>query len=330
MNTTKQRRIGSGPWVLVFVLGQYLLLMHASSRYNLRDARSLSPYSTAPATRADRPRSRREDDLYADSSVDFDAPVPSYEMETKKDTTRMSSISSSSDKLPRAHRIDRSKLPYKCGLVFFYHVPSTGGATINQWLLDEYTAPRIKGRQRKRKRRLDREDGDENISRDEETEDGGGGNGSNEAVATYFTQWGRNKDGSATQAQKAFVNGNDRHGGMGEFVRNIQRDEWRIAHCHHSSLHLNVSEHLLSSWRSAVEEQGCAFVANVMFRDPLSHAMSLYKHVDRFNSSRDVWTEHLGTKSRMGYWQTQLDYFLYNFIARNPVSCWHLFCRCDA
>ena len=42
---------------------------------------------------------------------------------------------------PWAHRIDRSNLPYKCGMVFSCKVPSTGGATINQWLMgyrDQY------------------------------------------------------------------------------------------------------------------------------------------------------------------------------------------------
>ncbi len=36
--------------------------------------------------------------------------------------------------IPRAHRIDKPKLPYKRGLVFFYHLPSTGGATNERWL----------------------------------------------------------------------------------------------------------------------------------------------------------------------------------------------------
>jgi len=48
--------------------------------------------------------------------------------------------------IPRAHRIDKSKLPYKCGLVFFYHLPSTGGATIKQWL-SKYTEINLKNQQ---------------------------------------------------------------------------------------------------------------------------------------------------------------------------------------
>jgi len=67
-----------------------------------------------------------------------------------------------------------------------------------------------------------------------------------------------------------------------------------------------------------VEDQGCAFVSTVMFREPLSHSLSLYKHIGRYQSSREAWTEHLRSKSEMGQWQTQLDYFLYNFLDRNP------------
>ena len=29
--------------------------------------------------------------------------------------------------------IPRTNLPYNCGVIFFYHIPSTGGASINQW-----------------------------------------------------------------------------------------------------------------------------------------------------------------------------------------------------
>ena len=183
--------------------------------------------------------------------------------------------------IPRAHRIERSNLPHKCGMVFFYHVPSTGGATIKQWLR-KY---------------------------------------SSQMNVPLFEHWVRNKDGSGVRkSEKVFIEGNRNHGGMNEFVTNITQNEWRISHCHHSSMHLNVTEHYLSEWRSAVEDQGCAFIANVMFRDPLGHALSLFKHIDRYDSSRDVWTKHLYTKSEMGQWQTQLDYFLYNFLDRNPYG----------
>jgi hypothetical protein len=124
-------------------------------------------------------------------------------------------------------------------------------------------------------------------------------------------------------APESFINGSEKSGkaGMREFVQNIGPNEWRTAHCHHNSLHLNVSEHLLYDWRKTVEDQGCHFIGNVMFRESLSHSLSLYKHIERYNSTRELfWSKHLSTKSELGYVATQLDFFLYNNLVRNPVS----------
>merc|ERR1712127_490425 len=57
-----------------------------------------------------------------------------------------------------------------------------------------------------------------------------------------------------------------------------------------------------------------------MFRDPLSHTISLAKHLQRFDSNRADWFEHFQNISALGPWQTQLDYFLYNLMARNPYG----------
>ena len=193
-----------------------------------------------------------------------------------------------------ARRItDRSLLPYDCGMVFFYHVPSTGGATITSWL-KKYSS----------------------ISSLHAT---GGIRVAPEGTFSFFDHWGRLEDGSGDhRIPEHFINGTKRSVGMNTFVTNFAWDEWRIAHCHHSSMHLNISENLLTQWRSTVELQGCAFIAAIMFRDPLSHTLSLFKHISRYKSSREVWTKHLYTKSEMGQWQTQLDYFLYNILDRNP------------
>lgn len=107
---------------------------------------------------------------------------------------------------------------------------------------------------------------------------------------------------------------------MNAFVRDLGPNEWRISHCHHNSLHLNESEHLLDLWRLEVEAQGCHFIGNVMFRESLSHTLSLYKHLKRYNSSKEEWPQHLTTESDLGHWATELDFFLYNNLARNPVS----------
>ncbi|KAL3784100.1 hypothetical protein HJC23_012732 [Cyclotella cryptica] len=182
--------------------------------------------------------------------------------------------------LQRAPIVD-SDLPYRCGVVFFYHIPSTGGSTINKWLIN--FSPKS------------------------------GGN------VKYFTHWGSHHNISGGErVQHAFIYGEN--GGMNEFVKELEPNEWRIAHCHHNSLHLNESEHYLDLWRSEVEAQGCHFLGNVMFRESLSHSLSLYKHLDRYESSKEEWTKHLYTKSEMGHWATQLDFFLYNNLARNPYA----------
>lgn len=169
-------------------------------------------------------------------------------------------------------------LPYKCGVFFFYHVPSTGGRTINLWLQGyqkQYDVP-------------------------------------------YFTRWGNIKGASSWSAvprvRTRFISG------MNEFVQNIGSNEWKIVQAHHNSFNIDENEELLYQWRSSVEQQGCHFVSSVMFRDSLSHSLSLYKHIKRFNSTREEWNEHLKNETGMGNWVTQLDYFLYNFYNRNPVS----------
>ncbi|KAL7455572.1 hypothetical protein ACHAWC_007111 [Mediolabrus comicus] len=140
-------------------------------------------------------------------------------------------------------------LPYKCGVFFFFHIPSTGGRTINLWLqgYQKYDVP-------------------------------------------YFTRWGNIKGKSSWSAvprvRKRFISG------MNEFVKNIGPNEWKIVQAHHNSFNIDENEELLYQWRSSVEQQGCHFVSSVMFRDSLSHSLSLYKHIERFNSTREEWNEN--------------------------------------
>jgi len=188
----------------------------------------------------------------------------------------------------RSNSVNEVELPYSCGVVFFYHIPCTGGSTINHYLLEQ------------------------SIER----------NGTSE----YFTFWGdprakvswdRNQAADALtkraeEVQRNFING------MDKLVQNISMNEWRIAHAHHNSFHLNESESVLSNWRSVVESNGCHFVASVMFRDALIHSLALHKYQEG-NISREEWVDHLHTNDQLSLYRydTQLDYFLYSKITRN-------------
>ena len=184
--------------------------------------------------------------------------------------------------MARSNSINEAELPYSCGVIFYYHIPCTGGATMNNYLLDQ----------------------------------------SNERNGTseYFTHWGDlrgSRRGNSLEerenVQRAFINGVDK------LVQNISMNEWRITHAHHNSFHLNESESILSKWRSIVESNGCHFVASTLFRDALSHSLAKDKG-RRENVSREEYFDHLHTRDQSSLYgsETQLDYFLYNKITRNP------------
>ena len=64
-----------------------------------------------------------------------------------------------------------------------------------------------------------------------------------------------------------------------------------------TSTYLNESEDLLYKWRADVEAQGCQLINAVMFRDPLNHAMSLWKIIDHKNATAGEWLDHLKSPS---------------------------------
>mmetsp|Transcript_85 Transcript_85/g.202 ORF Transcript_85/g.202 Transcript_85/m.202 type:complete len:303 (-) Transcript_85:187-1095(-) len=172
-------------------------------------------------------------------------------------------------------------LPYKCGVVFFYHIPSTGGASINMWL-KKYSSPKLYN-------------------------------------FAYFQHWksdfhsGQARDVShALESEKNFTLGMDKH------VEGLEADEWRLAHCHINSMYLNETEYLLQKWRSTVESQGCHMINTIMLRDPLSHALSLHKVIKRKRSNIEEWAAFLKNPAERGLWATNLDFLLYNKARRNP------------
>lgn len=99
---------------------------------------------------------------------------------------------------------------------------------------------------------------------------------------------------------------------MSKHIQNLGKNEWRVAHSHTLSTYLNESEELLYKWRSDVEAQGCQLINTVVFRDPLNHAMSLWKIIDHKNASTEEWLGYLESPTGTGKWATVLDFFLYN------------------
>ncbi|KAL9179790.1 hypothetical protein ACHAXT_007760 [Thalassiosira profunda] len=170
--------------------------------------------------------------------------------------------------------VPRPNAPYDCGVIFFYHIPTTGGASINAWFR-KYKKPEF-------------------------------------GSIKYYQWWelAVRKDGSyhpnPEHCEEKFYRG------MEEHISDLGPNEWRIAHSHVTSQYLNESEDVLYKWRSTVEAQGCQLINSIMLRDPLSHTMSLHKIVGAKNSTWDEWLTHLATPSDPGRWATVLDFFLYN------------------
>ena len=185
--------------------------------------------------------------------------------------------------LPTAATYPRGPTPYNCGVVFFFHIPSTGGASIANWFRKYTKRP----------------------------------NGN----ITFYQKWAKSigKDGNfrpnSERVQEAFINGMNSH------VGNLGLNEWRSGQYHLVNPPLNSTEDLWYQWRETVEKQGCQMINAIMLRDPLNHAMSLYKIIKQKNGTREEWMDHLEERSGTGKWASVLDFFLYNIIGpvgRNP------------
>ena len=108
---------------------------------------------------------------------------------------------------------------------------------------------------------------------------------------------------------------------MDAHVSNLAPNEWRTGQYHLVQPPLNSTEHLWYNWRTTVEQQGCQMINTIMLRDPLNHAMSLYKIIKNKNGTRDEWMDHLESPAGTGKWSTILDFVLYNIngpVGRNP------------
>jgi hypothetical protein len=118
---------------------------------------------------------------------------------------------------------------------------------------------------------------------------------------------------------------------MNAHVQNLSKNEWRSGQYHILNPSFNSTEHLWYQWRHTIEQQGCQMINTIMLRDPLNHAMSLYKILNRKYGKREEWMDHLnnnknnveGSGGTTGKWATILDFFLYNIIGphgRNPYN----------
>jgi hypothetical protein len=202
-----------------------------------------------------------------------------------KRTTAGAAAASITKLLPTAATHPRGPTPYNCGVVFFFHIPSTGGASIANWL-HKYNRPQ---------------------------------NGN----ITFYQKWATaiGRDGQfrphQDEIQTAFIDGMNAH------IQNLGQNEWRSGQLHILNPPLNSTEHLWQEWRATVEKQGCQMINTIMLRDPLHHAMSLYKILQQTNGTRKEWMDHLNQASGTGKWATVLDFFLYNIIGpdgRNPYN----------
>lgn len=142
-------------------------------------------------------------------------------------------------------------------------------------------------------------------------------------TAEYFTFW--SGDAASKTLEKREWTARKFIHGVDQLVKNViatDNSGWRIVHLHHNSFHLNESESILSNWRNIVESKGCHFVASILFREALMHSLALHKIYVGKNISKEEFISHLASSdsSRLSRYdfETQLDYFLYNKIVRNP------------
>ena len=148
---------------------------------------------------------------------------------------------------------------------------------------------------------------------------------------SYYQRWGQavknGKPNEECEDVEKLLNSK-----IDTLIQNLGPSEWKIAHSHLCNNYLNESDAILTQWRSTVESQGCGMINSIMLRDPLNHAMSLYKVMKSKGGTRENWATHLHESSSEGKWHSVLDFLLYNIqihryhddypvkIGRNPFN----------
>lgn len=95
-------------------------------------------------------------------------------------------------------------------------------------------------------------------------------------------------------------------------IENVGPHDWTMIRARRGGLAFDVDEHVLRSWREAVERGNCTFVAAAVFSDPLDHSIKQTKQL--FSECQCNMTDF---KERMtdimeDPWTGQLDSFLFN------------------
>lgn len=68
---------------------------------------------------------------------DYEAEVFPIDSPQKVLDAEIASYPREAPMLSNVRTIDESKLPFKCGMIFFYHIACTGGASMNRWFYKE-------------------------------------------------------------------------------------------------------------------------------------------------------------------------------------------------
>jgi len=159
--------------------------------------------------------------------------------------------------------------PYKCGVVFFYHIPSTGGMSMKKWL-----------------------NGVPNVR--------------------LMDGWCMKNMNSPEQKETCSIKYEMK---MDALIDGISpQNGWKTTQVHLRNYGLVQSDDSMSRWRTAVEEVGCKFISTVMFRDPLSHFVSIHSKMSKKQTVAEIIHPKNYTKI------SQLDFFLYNLANRTITN----------
>jgi len=153
----------------------------------------------------------------------------------------------------------------KCGVVWFYHIPKTGGSTVNKWLADHAFQMTDKGwRQRENMTICDLWDGDDELAWD----------------------WKPRFENITKKIERL----------------ETDKDHWIIVNHHNYGPGLWNFRKTLDLTRESVEGMECKFILATMLREPLSHflSFSFFAHIPHATFSKTI-SKHVWDFSQFKY-----------------------------